>query len=839
MRTRRLLLLLVCLCVAGCPKKSAAQTAAYTRQFTVTSTAGRPVPGAKVYVCTGSVTVNTAVTPPCTPAATIYSDFALSTPITQPNIADAFGNVLYYVPAGTYTEVIVGNGITPSSVVLNFPSGGGATNLGQLNGGTSPSGQTYDFSPSTVTLPHSLTIGSVNNAVVNVQGSSSANFFLSNSANPATAGSLRLAATDGINWRNAGNTGNLSLIPDSLGNLTWPGGATFGGNLTVNNTIKSSASQNLTLQPPAPGFAINLNDANGINIMQISDAAHNSFLGALFPTGVSSLDDIGAYANSPATSSVNVGSPALGNVGNFWTGTQSNQEIFNNQLIFGTGANPTVNESFGFSATVAGSTGQHSFSFSRGAGLTGQGTPWKWILPTDTFGITFNHALTANRPVSWPDFAGSVAIASGPFNLNDCLAVAAIDAGGFPQIGDAGPCGSGGGSPGGTNTAVQFNNSSAFGGDATNFNFNPTTHALTITGAMHTQNSSFVLSQLVDGSFQGDTICADNTLTWNDCIGGVGGRTVTTTSDTLVSGDRQQMVTYNSASAVAVSIASAASLGNNFITYLRDINAGTETITPTTSTINGSTSATITEGEHCTLSSQDNTNYILDCSLPLTAGANITITPSAFGASIASTGGSGGLSGMTAGQIPVAATATTVTSSKALAGTDSSIATTAGSLTNGALACGDSLGGVTTTGCTAGTGPNELNLTSVTGNMTATTTPTNVTGISMSVLANTTYIGQCFLQTSASAGTTQITWTGPASPTAVSFSGTLNASMGTAFGTLVNGASSTTRQAQATVFYLENGANAGSIQLQFQNSSTGTSTMYAGSYCIIHQKGAN
>src|SRR5690348_11297615 len=392
---------------------------------TATSTVNgitRPLPGATVTVCAAN-----ASGIPCAPVLTntIFKDVALTQSLSNPFPADANGNYQFAAAAATYTVTVTAIGFKGYSYQVTLGGSSGASNLGQLNGGTAPAGQTYNFGTSTVTMT----------------------------------------------------------------------------NLTA-NTIKSNASQNLTLQPPAPGFAINLNDANGINIMQISDAAHNSFLGALFPTGVSSLDDIGAYANSPATSSVNVGSPALGNVGNFWTGTQSNQEIFNNQLIFGTGANPTVNESFGFSATVAGSTGQHSFSFSRGAGLTGQGTPWKWILPTDTFGITFNHALTANRPVSWPDFAGSVAIASGPFNLNDCLAVAAIDAGGFPQIGDAGPCGSGGGSPGGTNTAVQFNNSSAFGGDATNFNFNPTTHALTITGAMHTQNSSFALSQLVDGSFQ-------------------------------------------------------------------------------------------------------------------------------------------------------------------------------------------------------------------------------------------------------------------------------------------------------------------------------------------------
>jgi hypothetical protein len=38
--------------------------------------------------------------------------------------------------------------------------------------------------------------------------------------------------------------------------------------------------------------------------------------------------------------------------------------------------------------------------------------------------------------------------------------------------------------PGGTDTAVQFNNAGAFGGDATNFNYNSGTHALTVTGPL-------------------------------------------------------------------------------------------------------------------------------------------------------------------------------------------------------------------------------------------------------------------------------------------------------------------------------------------------------------------
>lgn len=65
-----------------------------------------------------------------------------------------------------------------------------------------------------------------------------------------------------------------------------------------------------------------------------------------------------------------------------------------------------------------------------------------------------------------------------------------------------------GGTPGGSNTYVQYNDSSSFGGDS-GFTYNKTTHALTITGAMSASNLS--------GTNTGDqTLPTDATITTTD-----------------------------------------------------------------------------------------------------------------------------------------------------------------------------------------------------------------------------------------------------------------------------------------------------------------------------------
>src|SRR5271157_3618102 len=67
----------------------------------------------------------------------------------------------------------------------------------------------------------------------------------------------------------------------------------------------------------------------------------------------------------------------------------------------------------------------------------------------------------------------------------------------------------------------------------------------------------------------------------------------------------------------------------------------------------------------------------------IAAGSGITFVCSSATCTIAATGGGGGLSGMTAGQVPIAATASTVTSSKPLTGTGGSVASSTGTLISG------------------------------------------------------------------------------------------------------------------------------------------------------------
>src|SRR5689334_6341193 len=143
------------------------------------------------------------------------------------------------------------------------------------------------------------------------------------------------------------------------------------------------------------------------------------------------------------------------------------------------------------------------------------------------------------------------------------------------------------------------------------------------------------VASLVAPSAAGDTVCGNSTPAWADCVPGVAPRTVSAGPDTIVAGDRLNLIVSTSSTAVAASIASAASLGNNFTTKVCVQGAGTYTITPTTSTINGGSSYAITEG-HCVQVISDNTNYSAYATNGvLSTDSTLTTTASAFGTQLA------------------------------------------------------------------------------------------------------------------------------------------------------------------------------------------------------------
>jgi hypothetical protein len=93
-------------------------------------------------------------------------------------------------------------------------------------------------------------------------------------------------------------------------------------------------------------------------------------------------------------------------------------------------------------------------------------------------------------------------------------------------------------------------------------------------------------------------------------LAGAGVNAQTGTTYTVLTGDRYKLVTFSNASPVAVTLPQAGStgFGNSFEFEAKNIGVGTVTITPTTSTIDGAATITLTTGQSVRIYS-DGTNY--------------------------------------------------------------------------------------------------------------------------------------------------------------------------------------------------------------------------------------
>lgn len=127
----------------------------------------------------------------------------------------------------------------------------------------------------------------------------------------------------------------------------------------------------------------------------------------------------------------------------------------------------------------------------------------------------------------------------------------------------------------------------------------------------------------------------------------------------------------------------------------------------------------------------------------------------------------------------------------------------------------------------------------------STVTPAAVTGLSFPVAAGQSYTMSCELTYQAAAtGGLVVSFTGPASPTLVEYtlleatsvsavnnSATTGSTFATTLGVVV--VTAATNFPVALQFALENGANAGTVQLMFQSAAAVATTIKRGSFCTI------
>lgn len=147
--------------------------------------------------------------------------------------------------------------------------------------------------------------------------------------------------------------------------------------------------------------------------------------------------------------------------------------------------------------------------------------------------------------------------------------------------------------------------------------------AVTITPATSTINGT---STLVLDSGMSTTIFSDGTNYRAIVVerAGVVVNAQTGTSYTYLSGDRGKLVTHTNAAAIAGTLPQATTVfGSGWFMWVENRGAGTLTITPTTSTIDGAASLALTTNQGCLIAS-DGTNYFTMRGIGGSGGGSLT-----------------------------------------------------------------------------------------------------------------------------------------------------------------------------------------------------------------------
>lgn len=177
-----------------------------------------------------------------------------------------------------------------------------------------------------------------------------------------------------------------------------------------------------------------------------------------------------------------------------------------------------------------------------------------------------------------------------------------------------------------------------------------------------------------------DTVGAGLTLASNVLSTNTAINAQTGTTYTIVSTDSSKLVTFSNASAVAVGlpVATTSGFGAGFALDVQNLGVGTVTITPTTSTINGSSTLAIATNQGCSITS-DGTNYQVSACTALSAG-----------------GGSGTVNSGTSGHLSYYASSTNAVSNAPNATVSAGALTLGASGTAGSVTLGNATSGTVT-----------------------------------------------------------------------------------------------------------------------------------------------
>lgn len=252
---------------------------------------------------TGDVTLATFGSTPANPGASLSGQVLT----LQPADATHGGGV------STTTQTFAGNKTFTGTIsASNFSGSSSGTNTGDVTlaafgstpatEGASLSGQVLTLQPADGTHGGGVSTTTQTFAGAKTFSTSvTSPIFSSSTANPASAGVVRLANADLIEWRNQGNSGNVTLQVDTSNNLNLSsGGLTLNGSTSGSFTEKAAdTTTNYTVKwPSAQGGASTIiqNDGSG-NLSWVTNP--NATVAAKYTSSTSSVTNANGVAVYP------------------------------------------------------------------------------------------------------------------------------------------------------------------------------------------------------------------------------------------------------------------------------------------------------------------------------------------------------------------------------------------------------------------------------------------------------------------------------------------------------------------------------------------------------------